>query len=304
MKLRLILVIALCLVQTSVSHKRPGLAEPARWEDELARLDSILKTLPSDLEKTTFLRVYTGELIDIGLPDDQTNQFYQSIDFESFNLNKFYGLFKQDKLPAACGVTSYFYIKLLQAFGFKAYQYSFGFTQKPYQRFIHSVALVEIDYKGARRLIIQDPYLDLTYRNKDQEPIDFFNFLTLLKKRQYDAIVMDTATLSTSLLVPDPSAYYPRLNDTCKKLMAQAFQQDNGTWKTKIPLIRNYQTLMQSPCDNFEQAFVSAMHESGYQEPFIYAYTMRASEVVGSSDHQSVQRQIDAIVNASANNPQ
>ena len=304
MNLRLILVIALCLVQTSVSHKRSGIAEPVRWEDELARLNSILKTLPSDLDKTTFLRVYTGELIDIGLPDDQTNQLYQSIDFESFNLNKFYGLFKQDKLPAACGVTSYFYIKLLQAFGFKAYQYSFGFTQKPYQRFIHSVALVEIDYKGARRLIIQDPYLDLTYRNKDQEPIDFFDFLKLLKKRQYDAIVMDTTTLSTSLLVPDPSAYYPGLNDTCQKLMAQAFQQDNGAWKTKIPIVRNYQTLMQSPCDNFEQAFVSAMHESGYQEPFIYAYTMRASEVVGSSDHQSIQLQIDAIVNASGDSPQ
>jgi hypothetical protein len=304
MNLRLILVIALCLVQTSVSHKRSGGANPVRWEDELARLNSILKTLPSDLDKTTFLRVYTGELIDIGLPDDQTNQFYQSIDLESFNLNKFYGLFKQDKVPAACGVTSYFYIKLLQTFGFKAYQYSFGFKQKPYQRFIHSVALVEIDYKGTRRLIIQDPYLDLTYRNKDQEPIDFFNFLTLLKQRQYDAIVMDPSTSTTFLLVPDPSAYYPHLNNDCKKLMTQAFQQDNGTWKTKIPIARDYKTLMQSPCDNFEQAFVSAMHESGYQEPFLYAYTMRASEVVGSSDHGQVQQQIDAIVKASRDNPE
>ena len=143
MNLRLILVIALCLVQTSVTPKKPATEGAVHWEDELARLSSILKTLPSDLDKTTFLRVYTGELIYIGLPDDQTNQFYQSIDFESFSLSEFYALFKKDKVPAACGITSYFYIKLLQAFDFRAYQYSFGFKEKPHQRFIHSVALLK-----------------------------------------------------------------------------------------------------------------------------------------------------------------
>jgi hypothetical protein len=296
MNLRLILVIALCLVQTSVSHKKPAVAGSVSWDDELARLQAILKTLPSDLDKTTFLRAYTGELIDIGLPDDQTNQFYQSIDFQSFNLAKFYAMFKQDKVPAACGITSYFYIKLLQAFGFKAYQYSFGFKQAPYQRFIHSVALVDIDYKGARRLIIQDPYLDLTFRNQDQEPIDFFDFLTRLKQRRYNGIVMDPSSVNTSLLVPDPSPYYPRLSQACQNLMAQAFQQDNGTWKTKIPITRNYHTLMQSPCDNFEQAFVTALRENGYPEPFIYAYTIRASEVVGSEDHARVQQQVDTVI--------
>src|SRR6185295_6234967 len=208
MKLRLILVMAFCLVQNSVTQNKPATERLRDWQVELARLDAVVQTLPSDFEKTTYLRVYAGELIDIGLPDNSTNQFYQSVDFESFSLSEFYALFKDDKVPAACGITSYFYIKLLQAFGFKAYQYSFGFTQKPYQRFIHSVALVEIDFKGTKRLIVQDPYLNLTYRNQNQEPIDFFEFLSLIKQKQYEQISMDSGSLTTVLLVPDASSYY------------------------------------------------------------------------------------------------
>jgi hypothetical protein len=86
------------------------------------------------------------------------------------------------------------------------------------------------------------------------------------------------------------------LNDACKKQMSQAFRQDNGTWNTRIPIARDYVTLMQSPCDNFEQGFVSAMHDSGYQEPFIYAYVLRASEVVGNDDHALLQQRIDSII--------
>ena len=295
MNLRLILIVLLCLTQTSVTPVQPG-EDKLQWEHEAARLASILKTLSSDFDRTTFLRVYTGQLISIGLLDDQTKQFYQSMDFDSFSLSAFYARLKKDNLPAECGITTYFYIKLLQAFGFKAYQYSFGFKDKPYQRFIHSIALVEINFHGAKRLIIQDPYLNLTYRNKKREPIDFFEFLSLIKQKRYGDIVMDPASLATFLVAPDLSLYDSHLNDSCKKLMHQAFREDTGSFKTKIVIARDYVTLMQSPCDPFEQGFVSALHEHGYEEPFIYAYALRASELVGNADHAQVQRQIDSII--------
>src|SRR5262249_41561876 len=154
-----------------------------------------------------------------GRVNDQTSAFYQSIDFESFRLSRFYPLFSRHRIPAACGMTSFFYIKLLQSFGFKAYQYSFGFKDKGYERFVHSAALVEIEYGGRRRLIIQDPYLNLSYRNQAGEPMDFFEFLSAIKRRRYEKIVMDPSSLTTSLLVPDPALYYPYLTDSCKKMM-------------------------------------------------------------------------------------
>jgi hypothetical protein len=52
-------------------------------------------------------------------------------------------------------------------------------------------------------------------------------------------------------------------------------------------------TLMRSPCDAFEDAFVDAMREHGITAPFIHAYTLRAADVVGSSDHPALQQRID-----------
>src|SRR5215217_2023371 len=198
--------------------------------------------------------------------------------------------------PAECGLLLTSISCCYRLFGCKAYQYSFGFKDKPYQRFIHSITLVEINFHGAKRLIIQDPYLNLTYRNKEREPIDFFEFLSLIKQKRYGDIIMDSASLATFLVAPDLSLYDSHLNNSCKKLMHQAFREDNGSFKTKIVIARDYVTLMQSPCDPFEQGFVSALHEHGYEEPFIYAYALRASDLVGNADHAQVQRQIDSII--------
>jgi hypothetical protein len=247
--------LAFFLVQSSVTLQAPTHEASLLWQNELARLGSILKTLPSDLDKTTFLRIYSGELIDIGRLDNQTSRFYESIDFDSFSLSGFYSLFKRDSIPGTCGITSYFYIKVLQTF------------------------------------------VNLTYRNQKGEPLDFFEFLSLIKKKKYELIVMDAASLTSSLLIPDPSVYYTYLDDDCKKLMSQAIQQTNGSLKTKLAITRNYATLMQSPCGNFENGFVDALRKHGHEEPFIYAYALRASEMVGDSDHEEVQRRIDSILN-------
>ena len=263
------------------------------WESELAHLRTQVATRQSDLAKTTFLREYTGALIDIGRPDADTTRLHRALDFASFDTAEFYPRFRGDRMPAACGITSFFYIKLLHALGFKAYQYSFGFTSASYQRFVHSVALVEIDFGGSRRLIVQDPYLNLVYRTTEGEPIDFFEFLSALRAQQYGRIVMDASSLSTSLLISDPELYYPHLNSECQTLLAGALQQGNGRVRTRLPINRDYMTLMRSPCDAFEDAFVDAMRAHGITAPFIHAYTLRAADLVGSSDHAALQQRIE-----------
>src|SRR5262245_932385 len=262
-------VLVLCAIQEVGT---PGNArERTRiWRAEVARLATILKTLPTDFEKTTFLRQYTGRLIDIGRLDSATERRYRSLDFESFDAAEFYPLFANNKLPADCGITSYFYIKLLQALGFKAYQYSFGFTAKPFERFIHSVALVEIDVGNTRRLIIQDVYLNLTYRDTQGEPIDIADFLAALKRKDYQRIVKDPGSVMTLLLVPDTQLYYPYLSESCRTSMAKALTRPDGSLDTELPIARDYATLVQTSCDGFERGFVDALRQNGYPEPFIY----------------------------------
>src|ERR1700744_3574451 len=159
-------LLGLCIAALIVID--PTATPPERlWNREFTKLKRQVDALPSDLSKTTFLREYVGGLIDLGQLDDATKTFYKSVDFESFDVAQFYPRFHAHSLAAECGITTFFYIKLLQAFGFSAYQYSFGFTEQPYTRFIHSVVLVDIAFEGRRRLIIQDPYLDLSYREVD-----------------------------------------------------------------------------------------------------------------------------------------
>jgi len=289
-------VVVLLVACQATDVQSPATERSAAWKRELARLSAELDGLPSDMDRTTFLRRYTGELIDIGRSDGRTLERYRSLDFESFDPAEFFPLFESDSLPAACGITSFFYIKLLQAFDYKAYQYSFGFTAEPYDRFIHSVALVEIEFGGARRLVIQDPYLNLTYRTPAGDPIDFFDFLTALEARRFERIVMDASSSTTSLLVPEPAIYERHLTDECKALLAEALRGEDGSVRTRIPIARDYDTLMRSPCDPFESAFEQALRRNGFEEPLLYAYTLRASDLVGAPDHPELQRRIDEIV--------
>lgn len=275
---------------------RTAVAPSRLWNRELARLQVAINTSSSDFEKTTLLREYVGALIDIGRPDDRTRKIYQSVNFDSFDPAEFYPLFRRHALAAECGITTFFYIKLLHAFGFKAYQYSFGFTEQPFAEFIHSVALVEIEFHGGKRLIIQDPYLDLTYHTPQGEPIDFFDFLSALKQKHYEQIVMAPSTVMTGLLVPDASLYYPYLTAQCRALLDAKLRGGHGSPRTRIQITRSYPELMQSACGNFEEAFRAAMRVHGLNAPFVYSYTLRASDLVGSADSFEMQRKIDSIL--------
>jgi hypothetical protein len=267
-----------------------------QWKTELARLGHHLLTLDSDFERTTFLREYTGSLIAIGRPDARAPSLLRTRNLASVELAEIYPLLKSHDLPAECGVTSLFCMKLLRAFGFAAYQYSFGFTEKPFDRFIHSIVLVEIGFRGAKRLILQDPYWNLTYRNEQGSPIDFFAFLAAIRQREYGGILMDPSSVMTSLVITDTSEYFPFLSDACKKVMTEAFKNGDGSTKTKIPIARNYATLMQSPYHHVENAFVNALRLHGFDEPFLYAYTLQAADLVGESERGNLQRRIDAIL--------
>ncbi len=106
---------------------------------------------------------------------------------------------------------------------------------------------------------------------------------------------MDASSVATFLQVPDPTSYYPFLSESCRARMNTALRQKDGSLKKRIPIVRSYTNLMQSPCGNFEAAFVDVMRKHQLQEPFLYSYMLRASELAGSPDHGEVQERIDAV---------
>ena len=126
--------------------------------------------------------------------------------------------------------------------------------------------------------------------------MDVFAFLAAIKLKRYEHITMDAASVTTSLLVPDTALYYPYLSTPCRAAMDAALTRPDGSRRTSLPIVRSYATLMQSPCDGFEKAFIEALRQHGFAEPLLYAYTLRAAELVGSADHAGVQQAIDAIV--------
>lgn len=274
------------------------------WRQEIDRLRSIMNTLPNDFEKTTFLRKYCGELMGIGVLSPDTAEMYKSLDFNSFNPADFFHLYKSDSLATDCGTSSFFYGKLLQEFGYNAYQYSFGFRTPPYQRFVHSFCIVEIEYECTKRLIVQDPYLNLTYNNKEMKPIDFYWFLSKLKQKKYDEIIMVSSSVATTLIVPDPTMYLPYLNDSCKYLLRSRLLRQDGSVRKNIPIKRNYETIMNSHCNSFEKGFLEAMQAHDITEPFIYAYVLKVADMVGSSNVRLVEEKIDSILfNTVLDNP-
>jgi len=273
---------------------RSGTARGERaWPLEVERLAARVRALPSDFEKVEWLRRYVGTLLDVGRLEPAVEQRYRSVDFASFDPAAFYPLFKSDTWPADCGITTFFYLKLLHAFGFSAYQYSFGFTAPPYDRFIHSVVLVDVNVEGERRLVVEDPYLNLTFRHPDGRPLDVFELFAALKRRDYGAVVVDAGTLTTALLVPDPAQYLHRLSPACQSELLTALARPDGSLAVRMPIARDIATMLRSPCDPFERLFEQAMRDHGIDEPFLYAYRLRAADMVGSSDHAAVQRRID-----------
>jgi hypothetical protein len=107
---------------------------------------------------------------------------------------------------------------------------------------------------------------------------------------------MAPSTVITGLLIPDASLYYPYLSAHCRALLDAKLRGSHGSLRTRIQITRSYPELMQSACGNFEDAFREAMRVHGLNEPFLYSYTLRASDLVGSADSLEIQHKIDSIL--------
>lgn len=100
-----------------------------------------------------------------------------------------------------CAGYSYALMKLYREFGYKAFSYHSGRLDA----FNHVITLVEITYKGEKRLVIEDATFDATYIDDNMDPYDFFTFLELLQKKRYTSIHIIQSNSPPHLYICDRS---------------------------------------------------------------------------------------------------
>ena len=117
------------------------------------------------------------------------NQINQDGEWNAKSADEQFAVFERTDCGVMCGGKSQFHAKLLRSFGFKAFWVSCGSApgEKGHPAG-HSVTLVEL---SDGRQIISDVTFGMTLADRQtKEPLDFFEILSRLKRREHDSIIV------------------------------------------------------------------------------------------------------------------
>lgn len=136
-----------------------------------------IKYEKNEFIKVNLLRQYTYENVDMGKP-------LLGPEFNKKSALELLTAFFQDKGGMMCRGHAFTLMKIYEVFGFRSYVLSMG---RP-NIVNHSLVLVETNYNGHKILSIQDPYFNITYIHQDGFPLDYFEFLSILKAKRHNLI--------------------------------------------------------------------------------------------------------------------
>ena len=94
-------------------------------------------------------------------------------------------LFETGEAGAQCGATATTLRDIYELFGFEAFTVNAGqVADKPPQP-THILTLVKINHDGREILSVQDSFFNYTLVNRDGNPLDYFEMLSLLKQKRH-----------------------------------------------------------------------------------------------------------------------
>lgn len=173
-------------------------------EDDWIMKNIIIKAIPkvlstsiSDFERVNMIREWVNEQTVWGtMPDDKLDTMINAK--TSLGMYNYY-LTHTDR-AYGCGSYSVYLLKVYQLFGYEAYVYDMGRDNQ----FRHSVLLVWIKDGKERKLVIQDPSYNLTYVDRKNRPLDYFQFIDYLKKNKENIVIKKSTGKGHKMIRENP----------------------------------------------------------------------------------------------------
>jgi len=110
----------------------------------------------------------------------------EPFDFLQKDVGEIFTAFFQDRGGVWCGGAAYALAELYRLFGYRASIIDFGHPDV----LTHVVTLVRITHRGKRETVVQDPTFNIAYAKRDGSPLDYFDLLRLLLRRQHQNVRM------------------------------------------------------------------------------------------------------------------
>lgn len=177
------MVFVLLLSACRVVNNDPKYREHQTYAEFLDFLRERTDSIISDIDKTTYIRQKTAELIDVGVGEN---------DFANINPHwtqakgeEFYDIFFANKATVKCGGTAFFLQNIYKDLGYESYTYDMGCSSL----YTHQVTLVRL--ASDKKLYVQDAFYNISYYDKyDEHYLSFDEILALLNKSKDSLIVI------------------------------------------------------------------------------------------------------------------
>lgn len=126
----------------------------------------------SDWEKVSLIRQWAYENSDLAGADAIKLEHQADFDYSRRGAAGLFGAYFEDRGGAYCGGTSVALSALYEVFGFQSHAISMGFPGP--ESLTHTATLVDIVHDGRPLTVIQDAYVNVTYADLNDEPMDLF----------------------------------------------------------------------------------------------------------------------------------
>ncbi|MCX6198255.1 MAG: hypothetical protein NTY88_03405 [Bacteroidetes bacterium] len=267
------------------------------WLHHKHVMDSCMRPMKTDLEKTTFLRKYACAVIITGsYPNYWCDNYHKVQDIRWFELPRYFDIFANDSGTAKCGLTSYIFGALLSHYGFESYLYNMSASDG---KCTHQTTLVYINDGEKRKLICQDAYYNFIITDDEGNPKDFFEMLTELKSGSTNAVIKSDTAIS-KMIVPSALFNIDKLpKETTASLMSVSKLKGANTEQNYqlIQYQKSFSTMTKmDPRSKFENECLAGIEKAGYPRDFLYMFLLQLGDLYSKNEVSYLQAKINSIL--------
>lgn len=267
------------------------------WFQHKHIMDSCLRNLKTDLDKTNFLRRYTSAFIIAGsYPNYACDNYVTTQNIKHFDLPRYYDIFEKDTGTAKCGLTSYIFASILDHYGYESYTYNMGGTGS---KCTHQTTLVYINDGQKRKLICQDAFYNFVILDSLNKPKDFFEMLEELKTGSINAYIRSDTVLS-KMIVPVATFDTTKLSSEEKANLFGIVMIDKAEVRDGylfVPYKKSFETITgMDPRNKFKNECIGGIERKGYPGNFLFLFLFQLGELSSANETNYLQLKIESIL--------